>query len=197
MKGMMMKETQLPEHAARVVREMMDEITLRKIEVQKLEDGLNAVTEVYGVQIETPPITRSAKRTGRPVDVLERVDKMDKMDAVDEVGMMSRMPKAARWPGFVEGFKPHPSPLPIAPVTPQRGEGETAHTGRAPSADTVRAIVVIRKLPEPLTCQAVSVNAQMDKKAAGNLLCKLEAKGWLASTGRGQYERTKAFPESV
>ena len=73
-----------------------------------------------------------------------------------------------------------------------------AGRGRAPSAESVKVMAVMRSAPEPFTLDSLRVASGIENsKSISNALTRGKAKGWLESAGRGEYKRTKDFPSTT
>jgi hypothetical protein len=66
--------------------------------------------------------------------------------------------------------------------------------GRPPGADYIKAMAAARTAPEPFTAASLHVATGLETKFCANKLHKWKAKGFLESTGRGEFKRTKDFP---
>ena len=66
--------------------------------------------------------------------------------------------------------------------------------GRQLAPAALAAVAKLKGMELPITAEKVVEATGQDQKFASNLLSKLKARGWLASTGWGKFERTAAFP---
>lgn len=73
--------------------------------------------------------------------------------------------------------------------------GTTSSRGRAPSAETVKLMSVMRTVPEPFTMDSLRVASGItNTKTITNALTRGKVKGWLKSEAYGEYKRTGTFP---
>ena len=73
----------------------------------------------------------------------------------------------------------------------------TGDRGKAPSADTVKVVAVMRTCPEPFTTASLTVATGLKVKLIGNLLARYAENGYLERVGRGEYKRTQTFPQQA
>jgi hypothetical protein len=84
-------------------------------------------------------------------------------------------------------------PLAAAPG----GEAAAGGGGRQQSADSVALLAVARKMPEPISAKTLAIAGTVDYKFASNRILAWVSYGWLKKSGRGEFRRSKTFPEQA
>lgn len=152
-----------------VLGNINEEIKVRQSELQQLMITRDSLIELY----ELTPIPGIVP---------------DKLPALVKPWPAAPKTKPAKKPDVAAAYRAEMHP----------GEAAPTHKGRAPSADTVKLMAVMRTAPEPFTMDSLRVASGItNTKTITNALTRGKAQGWLKSEVRGEYMRTATFPATT